>query len=145
MSRRSRDPFGWKLVLAVGLPVGLLFAALTIAGALPGVAATQWTALGLLAAVGGAAGWRAPGRPFRHGLAAGFVAGLAAIWTQALCLDAYFANNPAYADVEMPFGLTPRTATFVLGPLNALLAGLVAGLVAWLAGRAAGERRAEAG
>lgn len=139
VSNETRSRFDWKLVLTLAA-LGLVYAALTIAGALPGVRATQWTALGLLGIIGGVAGRRAPTRPGRHGLVAGFAAGLVAIWTQALLLDTYFANNPGYADIEIPFGLPPRLATFLLGPLNAILAGLIAGFVALLSSRALGTR-----
>lgn len=130
MGEERDGPFAWKLILALA-PIGFVFAGLTIAGLIPGVQATQRTALGLLAVVGLVAGLRAPGRAFRHGLVAGFVVGLAAIWTQALFLDTYFVNNPGYAEIEIPFGLSPRLATFILGPINAVLAGLIAGVVAW--------------
>lgn len=131
MSEGYEGRFAWRLVAAL-VPVGLVFAALTITGSITGVQPTKWLALGLLTIVGAVIGLRAPGRVFRHGLAAGFLAGLAAVWTQALFLHTYFANNPENASVEIPFGLTPRLATLVLGPINALLAGLVAGLLAWL-------------
>lgn len=139
MSRQYNSAFAWKLVLALA-PIGLVFAALTIAGSIPGVQATQRTALGLLAIVGVIAGLRAPGRPFLHGLVAGFIVGLAAIWTQAMFLDTYFANNPGYADIEIPFGLSPRLATFLLGPINAFIAGVIAGLVALLSRKVVGSR-----
>lgn len=130
-SSKGKRPFAWKLVLSL-LPLGLLFAALTILGSLPGVRATQWTALVLLATVGLIVALRAPARPFRHGLVAGFFVGLVAIELQALFLGTYLANNPDYGDVEIPFGLPPRLATALLGPINAVFAGLVAGVVAWL-------------
>ncbi len=122
--------FHWKLVAALA-PLGLVFAALTITGSIHGVNATRWVALGLLAIAGVAVALRAPGRPLRHGFAAGFFAGLVAVETQAVFLGTYFANNPQYADLEMPFGLSPRLAVFILGPINALLAGLIAAAVGW--------------
>jgi len=128
-SEESRR-FSWTPVLSTA-PLGLVFAALTITGSIRGVEATKWVALSLLTIVGVIVALRCPRCPFRHGLAAGFLAGLAAIWTQALFIATYFANNPGYAGLEMPVGLTARQATFLLGPLNALLAGLVVGTLAW--------------
>ena len=134
MSERIESPLAWKLIVGLA-PIGLIFAALTITGSLPGASATRWTALGLLAVVGLTIGLRAPGRSFRHGLVGGFLVALVAIETQALFLGTYFANNPEYMDIEMPFGLAPRLATALLGPLNAILAGLVVGLIAALVAR----------
>ena len=131
--------FDWKLVFAV-TPLGLAFAALTITGALKGVKATQGTALALLVVTAAIVALRASGRPFGHGFAAGFLAALVAIETQALFLPLYFANNPQWADLEMPFGWSPRLATAVLGPLNAVLAGLLAGALAWGFAAARGSR-----
>lgn len=141
LSDPTDRPFLWKLVLALA-PIGLVFAALTITGSIPGLRATQWTILLLLTLVGLVIALRAPGRPFRQGLVAGFLVGLVAVETQALFLGTYFANNPEYADVEIPFGLPPRLATALLGPLNAALAGLIAGVVAWLLWNAIRRRSA---
>lgn len=131
MCANVKKRFSWKLVFVLA-PIGLVFAALTILGLLPGVKSTQWTALALLAVVGVIVARRAPTRPFLHGLAAGFVVALVAVEVQALFLDIYFANNPQYADLEIPFGLPPRLATAVLGPVNAVFAGVISGIVAWL-------------
>ncbi|MFQ5528158.1 MAG: hypothetical protein ACE5GX_18125 [Thermoanaerobaculia bacterium] len=139
MQENTGSGLDWKLVLAV-TPLGLVFAALTITGTLDGVRATQWTALGLLAVVGGIIGLRAPRRPFRHGLAAGFLAALVAIEAQALFLPIYFANNPQWADLEMPFGWSPRLATAVLGPLNTILPAVIVGALAWGFSRASRRR-----
>jgi len=60
------------------------------------------------------------------------LAALAAIELQALFLPIYFANNPGYAEIEIPFGLSARVATAVLGPLNALIAGTITAIITWL-------------
>jgi hypothetical protein len=135
MTQKGKDRVSWKLAAST-VPLGLLFAALTISGSLRGVDVTKWTALGLLVVIAVWVALRAPTRPLRHGLAAGFLAALAAIWAQALLLETYFANNPGYAGIQVPLGLSARQATFLLGPANALLAGLVTGALAWLLGRA---------
>lgn len=124
----------WRLILTLA-PIGLVFATLTILGTLPGPSATRWVGVAFLAAIGVAAGRQAPARPVVHALLAGLVAAVVAMETQALFLDTYFANNPQYADVEIPFGWSPRMATAVLGPLNGIPAALVAGLFGWLASK----------
>ncbi len=129
MTSRLFGRLEWRLVLPLGL-LGFLFAGLTIAGWIHG-----WegrAALVILTSYSVAVALWAPVQPFRHGLATGFVGALLAIETQALFLPTYFANNPEYAELEMPFGLSPRVATAVLGPLNAVVAGLVSGVLAWL-------------
>lgn len=126
----NTDRLNWKLVAAV-TPLGVVFAALTITGSVHGVRATQWTALGLLAVGGGIVGMFAASRPLVHGLLAGFLTGLVAVETQALFMTTYLANNPQVADVEMPFGWSPRLVTAVLGPLNAIVAALIVGALAW--------------
>lgn len=143
MNEGRGRPFAWKLVWLLA-PIGLLYAALTISGALPTVEVTRWTALAMLVTVGIVAGLRAPERPWRHGLVAGLMVALAAIWTQGAFLDTYFANNPSSAEVEIPFGWSARLATFVLGPLNAVVAALISGGVAWVARKAVGARFASA-
>jgi len=124
----------WPLLLA-SASSGFVFAVLSIAGLLPDVASTQRVALALLGTIGVAVGLKAPDRPLLHGLAGGFLAGLVAVELQALFLTTYFANNPEFADIEMPFGWPPRVVTAVLGPLNAVLAAVVSGLVAWATSR----------
>ena len=126
----SRRRFNWRLVLGLA-SLGLVFAVLTISGTLPGQDATMWAALGMLVIIGIVIALRAPARPLLHGFAAGFLAGLVAVETQALFLTTYFANNPQYAEIEIPFGWPPRLATAVLGPLNAALAGVITGVLAW--------------
>jgi len=131
MTGRSANRFSWRLT-AGAATLGLVFAALTITGSIPDLSATQRVALGMLALIGVASALEAPDRPFVSGFAAGFLAGLVAIETQALFLGTYFANNPQFADVEMPFGWPPRLATAVLGPLNAVVAGVITGVLAWV-------------
>lgn len=125
MSTRSA-----RRLAVIGSLVGLLFAAVTISGTLPDATATRRTATALLALLGVAAGVLSESRPFGWGAFAGFVAGFVAIETQALFLPTYFANNPQYSGLEMPFGWSPRFATAVLGPLNAIVAGVFSGAIA---------------
>jgi len=129
----DEDRFRWRPVL-LATPAGVLFATLTIAGALPDAGSTQWVALGLIAVIALWIAVNVPRASFRHGLAAGFMAALIAIEAQALFIGTYFSNNPQYADLTMPFGWPPRVATAVLGPLNALLAGVIVGSLAWTIG-----------
>ena len=109
----------------------MVFAVLTITGSIPGQTATMRTALGMLVILGIVVALGAANRPFLHGLATGFLAGLVTVETQALFLTTYFANNPQYVGIEMPFGWPPRVATAVLGPLNAALAAVIVAALAW--------------
>ena len=133
----SRVGLNWRAILATA-PLGLLFGVLTVMGVIPDAAGTQRLALVFLGVLGVAVGLRVPDRPFLHGLVAGFVAGLIAIEIQAIFLTTYFANNPQWANLEMPFGWPPRVVTAVLGPLNAVVAAAIGGAVAWTASRARG-------
>ena len=139
MSGRISNRFDWQLVLALA-PLGLLFAALTITRTIHGLGVTQWVALGLLTIGALTVAWRVPERPFRQGLVAGFLMSLVAIETQGIFIGTYLANNPEYAGLEMPLGLSPRLATMILGPINAVLAGLISGALAWLLWKALGGR-----
>ncbi len=127
----AAERFNWRLLGGAAF-LGLVFAALTITGSLPDPAVTTRLALGLIAIIGIAVGLLASGRPFLHGLAAGLIAGLVAVETQALFIDTYLVNNPQYADIEMPFGWSPRLVTAVLGPVNAILSALISAVVAWI-------------
>ncbi len=121
----------WRLILSVA-SLGLVFAFLTIFAWLPDKSSTFIAGWALVGTIGLAVGLGAPVRPFRHGLLAGFLAGLVAVETQALFLATFFSNNPQYADIEIPFGWPPRVATAVLGPVNAVVAGLITGALAWV-------------
>jgi len=125
MQARQLD---WKLILAV-LPAGVLFAAATIFGWIHGYERSVAPVLLLIAAF--VVAWHVRDRPFAHGFLAGFLIAEAAILLQALFLETYFANNPDYRAIEIPFGLAARTATFLLSPINAILAGLLVGVVVW--------------
>lgn len=130
MSRRP--PLRRRLILGSAV-FGLIFAQLTIAGWIHG-----WegpVALAILALVALIVALRAPGRPVIHGFLTGLLAALVAIELQALFLPIYFANNPGYAEIEIPLGLSARVATAVLGPINALIAGAITALLTWLFSR----------
>ena len=119
----------WSLILKLSL-VGVLFAALTIAGWIHG-----WEsriAPGLLLLLAAIVALRVDARPTRHGFVAGFLAAFVAIELQALFLPIYFSNNPGYDQIEIPFGWPARLATAVLGPINALLAGVVCAALTWI-------------
>lgn len=118
----------WELILTV-LPVGVVFAVATIFGWIHGL--ERGVALGLLlvCAVAVARG-KAP-RPFVHGFVAGFLVAEIAILLQALFLETYFRHNPGYREIAIPLGLDARLATFILSPVNALLAGLIVGALVW--------------
>ncbi len=125
----------WLFVLLVaGIP-GYMFADLTIAGWIHG-----WegpVALALILLVGFLVFRKNLPRPVRYGFGIGFLAGLLAIELQAAFLPLYFANNPDYALIEIPFGLPARLATAVFAPINATIAGLLTAGVVWLLGKSA--------
>ena len=119
----------WSLVGSLAL-VGPLFGGLTIFAIIQG-----WepiVAAILLLGIGMACALLIRRHPVRNALVAGFLAGLLAIWTQVAFLDAYFAANPAYRQIEIPFGLAPRSWTVLFAPLGAVAAALVAAIGAAL-------------
>ena len=128
----------WRVILAL-TPLGLLFAVLTITGWIHGLERQFWLGVVALAAV--VVSIRVSSRTVLHGLVAGFLLALVAIELQALFLPTYFSNNPGYADIEIPFGLSARFATVVLGPINAVLAGVVCAILTWLFSKLAGRWR----
>jgi hypothetical protein len=74
---------------------------------------------------------------FRHGFAAGALAGLWPALLMFLFFDAYMANNPVYAEEFSagPGGLSPRVFFLISAPLRALAWGAVVGSLTWLASR----------
>lgn len=118
----------WSLVVA-GATTGIVYAALTIIALIAGY--EKSVALALIAGIGLGAGLFSPGAPIRNAFVAGFVAGILAILTQAVFLSTYFANNPAYAELPIPFGLDPQLYTFLSSPAGGLIVGALACLVAW--------------
>ena len=119
----------WNRILAV-LPAGVLFAVSTIFGWIHGFERGVAFALLLISALALASGVRQ--RPFTHGFLGGFLIAELAVLLQALFLETYFENNPEYRAIEIPFGLEARTATFLLSPINAILAGLIVGALVWV-------------
>ncbi|MEM8815873.1 MAG: hypothetical protein AAGE85_08600 [Pseudomonadota bacterium] len=122
--------WGRVLILAVAGPV---YGGLTILGWIHGI--EHWVALILIGGVGKAAALLAPSAPIRHAFAAGFLTAVAALLTQALFVPLYFENNPGYASIEVPFGLSARAYTLGFAPLGGLAAGLLAMAAAWLVSR----------
>ncbi len=74
-------------------------------------------------------------RPIRHGFSFGFLSGLIAMELQALFLTLYFAYNPEYELIEIPFGLPARLATAIFAPVNAMIAGLFTVGLVWILGK----------
>lgn len=110
----------WPL-MAGSIVAGLIFAAGTITAAIAGL--EYIVALILLGGMGKAALLWAPRAPVRNAFLGGFLLALAAVWTQGLFLDTYFAANPEYRMDEVALGLGPRAWTFLMAPLGALIAG----------------------
>ena len=126
-------PSACRFVLIFSCIAGFVFADLTISGLIHG-----WegpVALAILVFVGVVVVHRRLHRPVFHGFGVGFLSGLFAIELQALFLPIYFANNPEYALIEIPFGLPARLATAIFAPLNATLAGLLTAGIVWILGR----------
>jgi hypothetical protein len=74
-------------------------------------------------------------KPARVAFAAGFIAALVAVWTQGIFLDTYFAHNPAYRTVDIPFGLSPRVWTIGMAPVGALIGGALSAVSAFIVRR----------
>ncbi len=130
-SRSSRIRWDYTLLLSIS---GLLYAAVTVFGWVRGF--EYWVALVLIGGVGKTAALLAPQAPLRNAFAAGFLAALLALTLQALFMPVYFDNNPGYANVEIPFGLSARQYTLVFAPLGGLVAALLAAASAWFVSRA---------
>lgn len=125
---KIRWPIIWILALS-----GFVYAALTIFAII-----SSYEGLVILIAIAGTAkvvAYFAPEAPLRNGSVAGFFAALAAIWTQAMFLELYFENNPTYRDIGIPFGLDAQFATFVLGPINAVIYAVLVAIAAWIFAR----------
>lgn len=137
MSRPDPRLFSWRIVLPLAAGIGVLYSSLTISGWIN--AMEGWVALALIGAMSVVVVWMVPQRPVRNGFFAGFLAALIAIELQALFLPLYFSNNPGYADIDIPFGLSARLATALFAPLNAVLAGVLTAGCSWLACRLTGQ------
>ena len=130
---RSTERIAWAFVLLLSVITGAVFAVLTIFGWLHG-----WegrTALVFLVVIGVVVFRRGLHRPVVHGFVVGFLSGLFAVELQAAFLPTYFANNPEYALIEIPFGLPARLATAIFAPINATLAGLLTAGIVWILGK----------
>ena len=118
----------WRPVLLTSI-TGIIFGVLTIFAVISGY--EGWVALISIAGIGKVMAYLVPDAPIRNAFVAGFLAGLLAIWTQAAFLPLYFENNPAYQQIEIPFGLPARTYTVLSAPFGGLMAGLLASAIAW--------------
>lgn len=127
------QPLVWRFVLIISGTAGLAFGGLTIFGWIHGW--ERYVALAILAVVALLVVRRGMHRPVRHGFATGFFFGLFAAELQAVFLPLYFTNNPEYALIEMPLGLSPRLATALGAPIPATIAGLLTAGIVWLLGK----------
>lgn len=119
----------WSLVLLLSLS-GVAFGLLTIFAVISGY--EQWVAMVLLPVIAVTMALKVRQNTQRNAFAAGFLAALFAVWTQALFLPLYFENNPAYREVEIPFGLSAQAWTTLSAPVGAVVAGFLVMLIAWL-------------
>ena len=133
---QASKPIAWGFVLLFSVIAGLAFADLTISGSIQGWEGS--VALAILVVLGFVVIGRGLHRPILHGFGVGFLGGLLAIELQAAFLPLYFANNPEYALIEIPFGLPARLATAVFAPIHATLAGLLTAGIVWALGRLRG-------
>ncbi len=118
----------WRLVFLFSLS-GVFFAVLTIFAWIHGY--EHWFALATIVLVAKFIALMEHDAPIKHGFAAGFFTALFALWTQAAFAPIYLKNNPAYREVEIPFGLDPLTYTILFSPIGGLMAGILAVFVAW--------------
>jgi len=136
---RKTECVAWTFVLLLSAIAGAGFAVLTIFGWIHG-----WegrTALAILVVVSVVVSRRGIHRPVFHGFLVGFLSALIAVELQAVFLPIYFANNPEYELIEIPFGLPARLATAIFAPIHATLAGLLIAGIVWVLGKL--SRRSE--
>lgn len=130
MSNEKTDKrLAWGFILGLSGIVGSVFAGLTITGWIHGwegrVALIMFVVVALLVS------HSAPYRPALHGFAVGFLTVFLAVELQAAFLPIYFANNPDYALIEIPFGLSARLATAIFAPVHATIGGLLTAGFVW--------------
>lgn len=126
-------PIAWAFVLLFSGVIGVLFAILTIFGWIHG-----WeghTALTILLVIGVIVFRQDLHRPVFHGFIVGFLSGLFAVELQAAFLPMYFTNNPEYAAIEIPFGLSARLATAIFAPIHGIIAGSLTAGIVWVLGK----------
>ena len=123
----------WGFALLLSVIAGIAFAGMTISGWIHGWEAR--VALAIFLALGVLVVRQSPHRPVPHGFVIGFLSALIAIELQAAFLPIYFANNPGYALIEIPFGLPARLATAIFAPIHAALGGLLTAGIVWLLGK----------
>lgn len=117
------EKFDLKVIL-LGVICGAAFAGATIFALIAGY--EHIIALLMFAGLGKVTVWTARKAPIKNAFAAGFAAAIVMVLTQAAFLDDYFAHNPDYRDIPIPFGLNPRVYIVMFAPLFGLFAGLVA-------------------
>ncbi len=123
----------WRFILLFAGVAGVIFAGLTIFGWIHGWEGT--VALAILIVAGVVIAGRRVQRPVLQGFLTGFLSAFIAIELQAAFLPRYFANNPEYALIEIPFGLPARLATAIFAPLQGILAGLLTAGIVWVLGK----------
>ena len=111
-----------KFVL-IQILLGMAYAAATVFGVAHGYEISIVIALAVISAVLSVA--IPPKAPLLNSFIGSCLSALTAVWLQALFLKTYFINNPGYIEIEIPFGLSARLATFILGPINAITYGLI--------------------
>ncbi|MEM9495365.1 MAG: hypothetical protein AAGA09_05135 [Pseudomonadota bacterium] len=120
----------WLHILILSSASGSLFAWLTILAIVSGM--EHWVALIFIGATAKLAVLFAPAAPARSAFVASFLFAIFALAMQAAFLPLYFKNNPSYAAVDLPWGLTPTAYIFLFAPLGGLAAGLLGLATAWL-------------
>ena len=117
----------WRLVALIST-LGVAYGLLTVFPVIVGY--EYWFVFGGLFLAGKTAGLFAAEKPVLNGFGAGAGVAFAALWTQAILMPIYLANNPQYAGFDLPLGLSERMFTFALSPIGAIAGGLLAMIVA---------------
>jgi len=121
-----------RMILALGA-LGVLDAVASLTGLVR--AGMEWPlSCAIAVVIGVVCGWKAPNRPFLHGLLAGGIAFLIPPVAQVLFFDRYVALNPkvTQAFATLPAGVSPKMVVTVSAFMLALCGGLVVGLLAWI-------------
>lgn len=118
----------WPLVGTLSMS-GVVYAWLTILAWIHGH--EHWVALIIVISIAIIAVFLEQRAPVRLAFVAGYGTALLALWTQALFAPLYLQNNPAYASIDVPFGLSMVSYTLAFSPVGGLIAGCLAALIAW--------------
>lgn len=117
----------WKTAAGLAL-AGPLFGAATIFALIQGL--EHYVALAVILLIGVGSAVMARRAAMWTAFAAGFLAALSAVTLQAIFIDTYFANNPAYAEIAVPLGFSAAAWTFLLAPVGGLVMGMLCFVVA---------------